>query len=80
MLGRHSGYLRTYKRLTGELYWEGMKGDVKKYCEECAVCQHNKTLALSPTGLLVPLEISDTCGEVSQWISLIDYQKQLVLM
>ncbi|TYK03418.1 transposon Tf2-1 polyprotein isoform X1 [Cucumis melo var. makuwa] len=34
---------------SGELYWEGMKGDVKKYCEECAVCQHNKTLALSPT-------------------------------
>ncbi|KAL4026410.1 hypothetical protein IC575_014840 [Cucumis melo] len=24
----HLGYLRTYKRLTGELFWQGMKGDV----------------------------------------------------
>ncbi|KAA0057099.1 peroxidase 64 [Cucumis melo var. makuwa] len=33
-----------------------MKADVK-YCEECVVCQRNKALALSPTGLLMPLEI-----------------------
>ncbi|TYK02431.1 transposon Tf2-1 polyprotein isoform X1 [Cucumis melo var. makuwa] len=56
---RHSGYLRTYKRLTGEVYWEGMKKDVKKYCEECSICQRNKTLALSLVGLLMPLEIPD---------------------
>ena len=34
-----------------------MKTIVKKYCEECIVCQRNKTLALSPVGLLTPLEI-----------------------
>ena len=47
-----------------ELYWEGMKGDVKKYYEECVVCQRNKTLALSPAGLSMPLEIPDAlfCG------------------
>ena len=44
----------------GELYWVGMKGDMKKYCEECVVCERNKTLALSPAGLLMPLEIPDT--------------------
>ncbi|KAA0031986.1 Transposon Ty3-I Gag-Pol polyprotein [Cucumis melo var. makuwa] len=27
VFGGHSGYLRTYKRLIGELYWEGMKAD-----------------------------------------------------
>lgn len=51
--------MRTYKRLTGELYWEGMKGDVKRHVEECMVCQRNKSLALSPAGLLMPLEIPD---------------------
>ena len=25
VFGGHSGYLRTYKRLIGELYWEGMR-------------------------------------------------------
>lgn len=59
MFGGHSGFFRTYKRLKGELYWEGMKGDVKKYCEKCVVCQHPKSLALSPAGLLMPLEIPD---------------------
>ena len=34
-----------------------MKTCIKKYCEECIVCQQNKTLALSPVGLLLPLEV-----------------------
>ncbi|TYK23464.1 putative retroelement pol polyprotein [Cucumis melo var. makuwa] len=55
--GGHSGFLRTYKRIAAELYWEGMKADIKKHCEECLTCQRSKTLALSPAGLLVPLEI-----------------------
>lgn len=59
VLGGHSGFLRTYKRLTGELYWEGMKGDVKKYVTECLICQQNKTLGASPAGLLQPLEVPD---------------------
>lgn len=57
VLGGHSCFLRTCKRLTGELYWEGMKSDIKKYCEECVVFQKNRSLALTPTGLLLPLEI-----------------------
>lgn len=34
-----------------------MKHDVKKYCEECLVCQRNKSLALTSVGLLLPLEV-----------------------
>ncbi|KAL0534629.1 hypothetical protein IC582_028920 [Cucumis melo] len=57
VVGRHSGFLRTYKRVSNELYWDGMKASIKKHYEECLICQRNKTLALSPAGLLVPLEI-----------------------
>lgn len=59
ILGGHSGFLRTYKRLTGELYWEGMKGHVKEYVAKCSNCQRNKTLAASPAGLLQPLPRPD---------------------
>lgn len=37
-----------------------MKKNIKKYYEECLVCQRNKTLALLPAGLLLPLEIPNT--------------------
>ncbi|KAL4025181.1 hypothetical protein IC575_013559 [Cucumis melo] len=57
VVGGHSGFLRTYKRAAAELFWEGMKADIKKHCEECLTCQRSKSLALSPAGLLVPLEI-----------------------
>ncbi|KAA0055716.1 transposon Tf2-1 polyprotein isoform X1 [Cucumis melo var. makuwa] len=33
ILGGHSGLLRTYKRMSGELHWKGRKADVKKYVE-----------------------------------------------
>ena len=63
VLGGHSGFLRTYERLTEELFWVGMKAEIQKYCEECATCQRNKTLALSPAGLLTPLEIPSRIWE-----------------
>ncbi|KAA0040679.1 Ty3/gypsy retrotransposon protein [Cucumis melo var. makuwa] len=56
-VGGHSGFLRTYKRIAGELYWKGMNAVIKKYCAECLICQRNKTLCLSPAGLLLPLNI-----------------------
>ena len=67
IFGGHSSFLRTYKRLTGELYWEGMKHDVKRYCEECITYQQNKMLALSPAELLTPLEV---LGKVWEDISM----------
>lgn len=59
VLGGHSSFFRTYKRLTGELYWPGMKTVVKQYVDECEVCQRNKASSLTPTGLLQPLPIPE---------------------
>ncbi|KAA0045700.1 ty3-gypsy retrotransposon protein [Cucumis melo var. makuwa] len=63
VVGGHSGQLRTYKRIAAELYWEGMKNDIKIYVDQCPVCQQNKTQALSPAGLLQPLPIPSRIWE-----------------
>ena len=38
MVGGHSGFLRTYKRLTGDFFWVSMKNDIKEFVEKCLVC------------------------------------------
>ena len=59
ILGGHSGVLRTYKRMSGELHWQGMKTDVKKYVQQCEICQRNKFEATKPVGVLQPLPIPE---------------------
>lgn len=63
VLEGHSGFLRTYKRMCEELYWQGMKTDTKKFVEECEVCQRNKALAVSLAVLLQPLAVPDRIWE-----------------
>ncbi|KAA0032387.1 ty3-gypsy retrotransposon protein [Cucumis melo var. makuwa] len=55
--------LRTYKKIAAELFWEGMKNDIKLYVDQCHVCQQNKVQALSPVGLLQPLPIPNRIWE-----------------
>lgn len=45
--------------MAGELYWKGMKKDVKNYVDSCLICQKNKVDAISPAGLLQPLPVPD---------------------
>ena len=55
----HTGYLRTYKRITRSFYWPGMKKDVKQFVAECDTCQRNKSEIVAPPGLLQPLQVPD---------------------
>lgn len=57
-LGGNSGFLRTYKRIAGNVYWVGKKKTVQEFVEACDVCQRHKYSATSPYGLLLqPLPI-----------------------
>lgn len=59
VLGSHSGYLRTYKRLTRSFMWPGAKRNVKMYVAECDTCQRNHYEFINPPGLLQPLSIPE---------------------
>lgn len=57
--GGHSGYLRTYKRVSRSFCWPGMKKVIRKYVAECDVCQRNNYETVLPPGLLQPNKIPD---------------------
>ena len=56
-MGGHEGALKTFKRLTSEVYWRGMRKKVVKFIKDCQICQENKYFTLSPASLLSPLPI-----------------------
>ncbi|KAK9112753.1 hypothetical protein Scep_020272 [Stephania cephalantha] len=54
-IGSHGGILKTFKRISAEFYWEGMRNDIRDYVLSRATCQANKYETLAPGGLLQPL-------------------------
>nr|KYP38490.1 Retrotransposable element Tf2 [Cajanus cajan] len=61
--GGHSGFLRTYRRVAANLYWQGMKTDIMKYVQSCDICQRQKYTTAVPGGLLQPLVIPERIWE-----------------
>ncbi|KAL8445313.1 hypothetical protein Emed_005713 [Eimeria media] len=53
----HMGFVKTYKQLTAQFYWEGVKDFVERYVETCVRCQHSKAVCKKPAGLLHSLTI-----------------------
>ncbi|KAL4378379.1 hypothetical protein GQ457_02G014110 [Hibiscus cannabinus] len=56
-LGGHAGISRTFRRLSSNFYWVGMRKDVHQFVSECHTCQRMKSDNLAPAGLLQPLPI-----------------------
>jgi hypothetical protein len=53
----HEGYQKTLQRLHADFYIECDRHLVREYVRACATCQCNKTEALQPAGLLLPLPV-----------------------
>jgi hypothetical protein len=53
----HEGTQKTLHRLRAEFYIPGNRALVADWVRNCTTCQRNKTPALSPAGLLQPLEV-----------------------
>ncbi|KAJ4809119.1 polyprotein [Rhynchospora pubera] len=57
LLGGHSGFQRTFKRLAVHFLWKGMRTTVQQFVNACDVCQKCKPTNHFPYGLLQPLPI-----------------------
>lgn len=55
----HSGYLRTYLRISKNFAWPGMRKEVKSFVVACDQCQRQSYETIHPPGLLQPLPIPD---------------------
>lgn len=55
--GGHSGFYRTYKQISSNIYWFGMTKSIKKFVHQCDTCQRYKHSTLAPAGILQPLPI-----------------------
>ena len=55
----HSGFLKTSHRVQRDIYWPGLRSDVKKHVRECDICQRLKYETCHMAGLLQPLPIPD---------------------
>ena len=53
----HSGFLRTYKRLTNNFNCPGLKKEVKNFVAACDTCQRINYETMKPPGPLQPLPI-----------------------
>ena len=64
-LGGHLGYLKTLHRGKQDIFWKGMKSDVKSHIKCCEMCQRIKVDTSKPVGLLLPLPIP-----VKPWVDI----------
>nr|KYP76696.1 Transposon Ty3-I Gag-Pol polyprotein [Cajanus cajan] len=57
--GGHSGRDSTLHRVKSVVYWKGMTKDVRRFVQQCQVCQRSKYDTTASPGLLQPLPIPD---------------------
>ena len=55
----HAGYEKTMELISRSYCWPGMATMVKDYTSRCERCAHFKGSNQAPSGLLLPLEVSD---------------------
>ena len=59
----HPGHERTFRLLAAAFFWPKMRKDVKRFVDECVVCQSTKYSTQKPAGLLQPLPVPSQVWE-----------------
>nr|GEZ11630.1 retrotransposon-related protein [Tanacetum cinerariifolium] len=61
--GGHFGLHKTLAKIRTNFWWVGLKSLVKKYLQECQICQRFKSDSMQPAGLLQSLPIPEWVWE-----------------
>ncbi|WVZ14709.1 hypothetical protein V8G54_012275 [Vigna mungo] len=56
-IGGHAGIMKISSRIVNQFYWPNMQQDIRKFINECVVCQQAKVDHVLPKGLLQPFPI-----------------------
>ncbi|GFT51574.1 retrovirus-related Pol polyprotein from transposon opus [Trichonephila clavipes] len=51
----HMGPKKTLKRIKYSFFWEGLRADVKKFCESCKACQLTRSVRIKDRSLITPM-------------------------
>ncbi|WVZ01852.1 hypothetical protein V8G54_022658 [Vigna mungo] len=62
-IGGHAGITKTASRIANQFYWPNMQQNIRKFINECVVCQQAKVDHALPKGLLQTLPIPQQVWE-----------------
>ncbi|GFY01793.1 retrovirus-related Pol polyprotein from transposon opus [Trichonephila clavipes] len=51
----HMGPKKTLERIKYSFFWEGLRADVKKFCESCKECQLTRSVRIKDRSLITPM-------------------------
>lgn len=51
-IGGHAGIHQTIARISPQFFWHKMQEDIRRFVQECAICQQDKVTQSLPAGLL----------------------------
>ncbi|GFY28536.1 retrovirus-related Pol polyprotein from transposon opus [Trichonephila clavipes] len=61
------GPKKTLERIKYSLFWEGLRANVKKFCESCKECQLTRSVRIKDRSLLTPMARPELPFEHTRW-------------
>ncbi|GFW13735.1 retrovirus-related Pol polyprotein from transposon opus [Trichonephila clavipes] len=55
----HMGPKKTLERIEYSFFWEGLRSDVKKFCESCKECQLTRSVRIKDRSLITPMAMPE---------------------
>ncbi|GFV67101.1 retrovirus-related Pol polyprotein from transposon opus [Trichonephila clavipes] len=60
----HMGPMKTLERIKYSFFWEGLRADVKKFCESCKECQLTRSVRIKDRSPITPVARTELSFQV----------------